>query len=82
MSNTSLKFPKDYGKAKQHPRQNIREKGKFIWEQAVLHIILFCIKTFAFMLTCAEIQFKGYLREIESDRLININPKLRIRKLT
>ena len=34
------------------------------------------------MLTCAEIQFKGYLREIESDRLINMSPKLRIRKLT
>ena len=34
-------FPKDQGKPKQHPRQNMRMKGKFIWEQAVLHIYSF-----------------------------------------
>ena len=36
----------------QNPRQNIRKKGKFIWKQAVLHIIFICIKTFTFVLTC------------------------------
>ena len=43
----------------------MRKIGKSIWEQALLHKILFCIKTFTFMLTCVQIHFKGFSREIE-----------------
>ena len=65
MSNSSLKFPKKLRRTKQHSRQNIRKKGKFILEQAVLHIIFFCVNTLTFMLTCVKIQFKGSSRDIE-----------------
>ena len=62
MSSTSLEFSKKLRKRK---RENIRKKGKFIWEQAVLHAIFFCINTCTFMLTCVQIQFRGSSREIE-----------------
>ena len=40
----------------------MRKKGRFIWEQAVLHVIFVCINTFTFMLTCKQIQFNSFFK--------------------
>ena len=67
----------------QHPRQNTRKKGKFIWEQAVshrfLHVVLDRIDI--------QTQFKGSSREIEQqvkqydaqtlNELSNVNARLK-----
>lgn len=72
---------------KQSTTQTEEKKGKFIWEETVLHRsqqmifdrILFCINTNTFLLFCVQIQFKGPSRQVgilSSNILINMRSNL------
>ena len=65
MSNNSLKFFQKLRKSEATSKTNHKKERNIYLATISLRIVLFCIKTFTFMLICVQIQFRCSSREIE-----------------